>query len=189
MQRSSTRSDGARVGATVSGMTPIVIGAARGRLVLLGVCSLAFVVAGGIMLVLGHTLTDRLVAIASIAFFGMGLVLFVRQWLDAAPRIVVSDEGVFDRTLRVGTIPWDDIASVALLRVSGNPFLALRLYDPEKYTSQLGPVQRRLVEANRALGAEHLNVNLVAADVEPEVFAELVLKELELRRTAPGGYR
>jgi hypothetical protein len=160
------------------GMDPIVLGAARGRWLLLLVVALCFVAAGVLMIASGDAL---LVGWMSVAFFGACAVVFVWQLLDRRPRIVIDDRGILDRTLRVGVIEWGDVEGAYLRRIQGNPFLCLELRDPEKYTARLSPTLRRVVALNRTLGFTDLSLNLTGVDVAPELVEELVVKELGVR--------
>lgn len=170
-------------------MTPIVLGPSRGRLVLLLLVALAFVFGGAVMVITGRDLETTLTGWASIVFFGGGGAVFVTQLIDARPRIVLNDAGVFDRSLRVGVVPWCEILGAEVRDVASNRFIALRLRDPHAFTARLGPVHRRLAEANTALGLPPVNLNLSAVDADAYALAELIAKEAERRRDLAGTYR
>jgi len=170
-------------------MTPIVFGPSRGRLMLLLLASLAFVFGGVVIVFMGHDFARAVTGWSSIVFFGACAAVFVAQLLDARPRIVVNDAGVFDRTLRVGVIPWRDILGADVREIANNRFFALRLRDPHSLLARLGAVHRRLAETNTALGFEPLNLNLTAVDADPYALAELIAKEAERRRETAGTYR
>jgi hypothetical protein len=170
-------------------MTPIVLGPSRGRLALLLLVALAFVFGGVFILLVGHDLRATLTGWSSIVFFGACAAVFVVQLLDARPRVVIDDAGVFDRSLRVGVIPWREILGAEVREAAQNRFIALRLRDPHKFTSRLGAVHRGLAQTNTALGFEPLNLNLSAVDAYAYALAELIGKQAELRRETDGTYR
>ena len=156
-------------------MEPLVFRPARAKL-LLG--SLGFVGGGA-----GMVLDERaaIVVWMSVLFFGGCAAVAVAQLVDTRARLVVDDRGVFDRTLEVGVIRWEDIVDAEVAFV-GNPFIALRLTNAAVYTDRLGPVHRRLVQLNQGLGLGALNVNLTAIDTDPHALALLISREAEARK-------
>jgi hypothetical protein len=163
-------------------MEPIVFRSARGKLLVYLVGSLAIMIAGACLVVAGR---GTLAGISIIGFSGGGAAMFAWQIFDARPRLVIDDRGVFDRTLNVGVIAWDDILDAQPAEISGQAFVALRLRNAAKYTDRLGPVHRRLVALNESLGLSALNVNLAALDADPHALAALIAREAEVRRAPP----
>jgi hypothetical protein len=165
-------------------MTPIVL--RRGRRVVFNlVVSLVFV-AAGVFILLSRRPQSVFIGWMGILFFGGCAAIFVRQNLDARPRLVLDDEGILDRTLKVGVIRWEDILGAEVFpSSSGHAFLALRLRDATRYTARLGPVHQRLVELNESIGHAQLNVNLAMIDVDPYALAALIVREAEVRRQGP----
>ncbi len=108
-------------------------------------------------------------------FFGACVSSFARQLFDSRPRLVLNDEGVFDRTLGVGVIPWSEITGATLRSVNRNYFVCLELRNPEQWTARLPPLKRALVSANKALGFASLNLNLSGIAADPMEVYKLVL--------------
>jgi hypothetical protein len=156
---------------------PIVLRTARQKLLLLLVVSLAFVAVG-----LWSVRDRKWMGLAPAIFFGGCALVFIRELLDTRPRIVIDDVGVFDRTLKVGVISWDDILDAEGLSKSGQPFIALRLRNEAKYTDRLSPGYRRLVQLQHAIGFATLNLNLSTLSSNAYVLAEFISKEAERRR-------
>lgn len=163
-------------------MEPIVFRPARAQLLPLLLGSLGFVGGGA-----GMVLDERaaIVGWMSVLFFGGCAAVAVAQLVDTRARLVVDDRGVFDRTLKVGVIRWEDIVDAEVAFAGGNPFIALRLTNAAVYTDRLGPVHRRLVQLNQGLGLGALNVNLTAIDTDPHALALLISREAEARREPP----
>jgi len=160
-------------------MTPIVIQASRRKWVAFLIGAVCFV-AGGVLIV-AHGV-GALVGWMNILFFGGCALIFAFNVFDRRPRIVIDDDGILDRTLKVGLIEWADIRSVHLKHSQGQPFLCLDLRDSTKYTERLSPILRRMVALNHLLGFTDLSLNLIGADVAAEQVEELVRKELAVRR-------
>jgi hypothetical protein len=156
----------------------IAIPASRTRWLIYLVMASCFVAAGILLLALHQS---PLVAWLNIVFFGAGAAVFALQLVDRRPRIVIDDQGILDRTLKVGRIDWADIRAVFLKRSQGQPFICLELADPSKYTQRLSPLLRRVVQLNRKLGFTDLSLNLAGTSVSPEQVEELLKKELAAR--------
>jgi hypothetical protein len=109
---------------------------------------------------------------ANVIFFGAAVPLFLRQLLDRRPRLVIDGEGVLDRTLGVGVIPWSEITGADF---AGSDFIRLSLRDPARCTARLGRVGRGLVAANRAAGFGELNLNLQGLAVRREDVLQSIL--------------
>jgi hypothetical protein len=144
--------------------------------VLLLMSALGFVVAGVFLVARGRS-AEVWVGWMCIAFFGAGIPLFARQLFDARPRVVLDEDGVFDRTLGVGTIPWSDIEGAYIKIIHDNPFVCLRLRDADRWTRRLTPTQQRTVSANVKLGFQPLNINLLGTSVDPALVLDIVIKK------------
>jgi hypothetical protein len=157
------------------------IDGSRSRYALLLAAALAFVVVAALILSPGTrpaaslgTPLETFVGWAGIAFFGACALVLARQLSDPRPRIVIDDAGVFDRTLGVGVIPWDEIGDAQLRYIGGHPFISLQLRNEEAWLVKLRPMHRRLAAANRALGFGALNLNLSATRADPAQVLHLV---------------
>ncbi|HKT27274.1 STM3941 family protein [Dyella sp.] len=156
-------------------MTPIAIRASRRRYALWLIMSSGFVLTGAFMVAFGDTFQTWL-GLAYMMFFGAGVLLFLWQLVDARPRLVIDDRGVFDRTLGVGVIPWSDIGGAYVRSIYSVDVICLQLRDPRPWLQRLSPIKRALAPANKALGFTPLSLNLdgVAADVRQ--VHELIVK-------------
>lgn len=144
--------------------------ASRPRSALLLVGAVAFL-AGGVFLVrIGRPFEGW----AGIVLFAVGFPQLLRSFLDGGPRLVIDDQGVLDRALGVGLIPWSEITGASVRALSGQRFVCLEVRDPRFFTAQLGSLRRALLRANRALGFPELSLSVsdlpVGAD---EVVAEI----------------
>jgi hypothetical protein len=155
----------------------MVFRTARRKLLLLLFVSLAFVAVG-----LWSVRDRKWMGLAPAIFFEGCALVFIRELLDTRPRIVIDDVGVFDRTLKVGIVSWDDILDAEGFSKGGQPFIALRLRSDPKYTDRLSPAYRRLVQLQHTVGFATLNLNLSTLRSNPYVLAEFISNEAERRR-------
>ena len=100
-----------------------------------------------------------------VGFFGFGMLLGLRGLLDRKPRIVLDEDGVLDRTLRRGRIPWETIRDAYPVNVAGQHFIALVL--DLDFVAGLG-LPLWVSRANDAVGAESLNLNLSQIKVDAD---------------------
>lgn len=101
-------------------------------------------------------------------FFGGGALCFVFRALDRRPQVVLDDEGLFDRRLRVGPVPWERIEGAALVRVYGSAVLCLRVDAVERLAPGRERRWRAASRAGRRLGLGDLCVGLDGLDARPE---------------------
>jgi hypothetical protein len=152
-------------------MVATVIGAPRRHWLIVAGVPLCAIVVGAIIIAANHrsALGWALVVIpgACASFAGW-------QFYDARPRVVIDDHGILDRTLAIGTIPWDDIEGAHLKWLHGHPHLCLDLRDSAKYTARLPTPLRPVVALNRQLGLTDLTVNLDGAQPSPEHVATMI---------------
>ncbi len=166
-----------------------VFRSSRWRFVILLLGSLAFVVAGVIVLEAplsdGESLSRRqLIGWASIAFFGGCSLIFARCLLDSRPRLVIDDEGVLDRTIRTGPIPWEQIQGAYLRSMSGSVFLCLHLREPRQCLDRMSKVGRMLAKANTALGFTPVSLNVSNLAADPNDILQLILDRVRERAEA-----
>lgn len=85
-----------------------------------------------------------------ILFFGACLVVGLRGLFDSRPGLVVSEEGVTDRTGGVpnGFIPWSDMTGLTVLTVGSHKFVSIHVKNPEHYTAIGNWFQRMVKRTN-----------------------------------------
>lgn len=116
-------------------------------------------------------------------FFGACAGVAVWQMSQSAPRLIIDDDGLLDRTLGVGVIEWNDVLDARPLVVAKQPLVGLTLRDPEVYLSRLGTVKRKIVGANSSMGFDELSLNLSGLrDADPVEIADLVAAQAASRR-------
>jgi|GEM_PF-836281 len=151
---------------------------------LLLMVSMAFVAGGALIVWKGEA---PLVGWASILFFGAGVLVFAWQLLDTRPRLVINEQGINDRTLGIGILPWSEIAGAYVHSINNIDFICLILRNPEEYRSRLSPIKRFMSPANRALGCTDFIINLAGISVPTQAIFELVLKQSKLAEHRPAG--
>ncbi len=103
-------------------------------------------------------LTPRVVGWMGVGFFGLGFIALPVMFFRAAPQVVINDEGIEDRRLKIGVIRWEDIRSLSIGSVHSAKFLCVEVADPERYSSRLPRWSRWLAALNEALGFPALTI-------------------------------
>lgn len=159
-------------------MDHLHIGTRRWYYVAMLIGALGFVL-GGIFLVSLPGAHNQLAGWPAIIFFSGCAVIFIQQIVDARPRLVIDNSGIYDRTLRIGVIPWEDITGAYVKHVQNQPFICLNLVDADRYIAKMHPLARALVKANTAMGFEPVNLNLSGVQTDPEAVCALILHKIE----------
>jgi hypothetical protein len=172
-------------------MAPIELKPVRGKIVLLLLGSLVFVLLGFWFCRSQEPAAEagsfpwfpKIVGIFSILFFGACAVEAIRQMLDTRPRLILDDRGIFDRTLSTPVIPWGSLLGAKIVQVRKTKFIALQLADEEARYAALSPIKRMMSNANQGLGCSRFNLNLSALDISAEHVLTVIEEQLELRRS------
>ena len=137
-------------------------------------------VAGSILFILHSTPSEKWKAWLCLAFFAPGVPVFIIQLFDTKPRLIISDYGIYDRTLKVGTIPWSDItgAYIKSVRPTTVDFICLELRNPDFWYEKILPVRRAMVEFNFNRGFAMLNVNLSNLAIGTDEAFKLILDRI-----------
>lgn len=111
--------------------------------------------------------------VVGVLFFGIAAVVGLWQGTRRGPRLTLDDEGVYDRTLKVGVIAWSDIVGVEPYEVAGQPFVGLHLCEPSKYLKRASGMGQILARLNAGSGFP-LSVNLVGLNADPLQVVDLI---------------
>lgn len=151
----------------------------RVKAMVLTLGALAFVVTGVWMV----TIDDRyrglptpVIGGASILFFGACLVYGVRKLFDKTPALIVRGDGFDDRSsaVAVGFVPWSDVREIAVMRVSGQRFIAVRVHDTQKYVDRGTSFQRMARRANTGLCGTPVTISASALRISFDELKQLL---------------
>jgi hypothetical protein len=135
----------------------VEIGLRKGRLVLLLLSCLLFVLVGLCTALLGEGV-DRVFGVAAVLFFGLGLAVFPRQLVQKEPGVVVHELGI--EAPRSGvSIRWSDARGAFvfstrgthLVQVEADPDLLDRYYADHPVLAKTRAVNKRLTDGREAL--------------------------------------
>ena len=101
----------------------------------------------------------------------MALIMVDRAY-SPEPLVVLNDEGVFDRRLRVGVIRWEDISRIKLKSVSGVYYISLELHNKWIYQARRPLWLRVWIAWSRPFGLSPISINTTALDVDHDTLIE-----------------
>lgn len=151
---------------------------------LLSLLALAFVVLGIFIALNARNQKDTLIAWSSIILFGLCFLVFLKHFFNNAPRIIVDDEGIEDKSLKVGKILWQDIEVAYSNNFMTNKFISLKLKDADKYLTKTSNFNRKLSGFNKSLGFETLNLNLIGLKVSQKDLLNIIKAKIGDSKTA-----
>jgi hypothetical protein len=159
-------------------MTPdsIVIYHSRKKLLLVAAGSAMFVALGVFILATGKV-DDRIVGIACIGLFGLGLLAAIWLLVRRAPALIIHYSGILIDTTRrsKGILHWDEIAGIYIATVTGQRgkqrFLSIIPKDLDAYLSRQSAFQARLAKINISLVGAPINIS---ASTLPMTLEELI---------------
>lgn len=118
--------------------------------------------------------------------FGAGFVVCLREALSRQPRLLIDEEGIEDRRLGLGKIPWTEILDVRLVRMQRVPLLALFLRDPGPWLEKLPRFRRWAARTNQRMGLSPFVISLAATKQKAGKVHDLVREHLaRLQPTRP----
>ncbi len=92
----------------------------------------------------------KLFAVADVLFFGYVFVYAASRLLKRTPSLIVDSRGVTDNgsALAGGFLPWEEIASAAVIPSAGKRWLAIFPHDPQVFLARQPALKRKLMAVN-----------------------------------------
>lgn len=117
-------------------------------------------------------------ALACALLFGAGTLATAGHLMDRRPRMILNDEGIVDRTLGMGLIPWSAIQGAYLNSMQKNVFICLEVADYKVYLRRIHVVKRAFARVNRLFGFTPICLNLTGVAADPQEVLDLILKRI-----------
>ncbi len=139
--------------------------------------TIALVLYSIVWLTRAEQVLHRALATASLVLGLAGCIRLFSPSYRKSPRLVFSDEGLYDRQLGIPTIPWNDIHHTKLVVLYGGTMVALMLHDETVWLGNASPLVRFRRFANRVFGLPPVILDPNGLDAS----REYVLSELKER--------
>ncbi|MFZ1678483.1 MAG: STM3941 family protein [Saprospiraceae bacterium] len=131
----------------------------------------------------GHPTTTKvfLIGLASLIFFCITGIMIFLQLLSKTPGLIISDLGVTDNTggIKIGFIPWTDIAGIAVSKIRRVKFVHLVLKNPQEYIDrQENSFRRRILQFGFNHSGTISNISTMALKINQQELKMLLEKRL-----------
>ncbi|HKU76561.1 MAG TPA: STM3941 family protein [Pyrinomonadaceae bacterium] len=95
------------------------------------------------------------------------------------PCIVLDDEGVFDRRLKIGVISWDDIRKIKLYDRDEGRYISIELHNAQKYQARQPAWMRLISMAHRLHGMSATSISTNGLDMDRHTLAHKIQEGCE----------
>ena len=102
------------------------------------------------------------------------LVTSVVRRPDTDPCIVLNEQGVFDKRLKIGVIRWSDIRHISCHVIHGGEYISLDLHDAAAYESKRPQWLHLSSQVQRLLGVSSIAISTNGLDVDMQTLANLI---------------
>jgi len=170
--------------------TKVAIPLSKGKVLLFLAGAVAFVAVGIFLWSIAETqdrynaLYVKVVALVSMAGFGLSGVYFCIKLFDGRPGLIIDAEGIVDNSSGVaaGRIPWSEIVGLSITTIRRASFVTVHVTDPYKYVERAGALKRMIHSVNIKMVGSPINISSVELRIP---FDELVrlLSEAHERHT------
>ena len=116
--------------------------------VIIGVCMIMKEPAGSFYYIAGW---------ACVGFFGLGIPVGLFQTFDRRPQIIITENGIWDRTTNQDEIKWEQITEVYSLDIYGQKFISLNVDETFVMKQKLYKWAEKL---NETIGAQKVNLSI-----------------------------
>ena len=117
-----------------------------------------------------------LIPLLGIVIFGGATITFAARFFNPNVQVIISENGLEDKRLNFGLIPWNEIKNIYSLQNKYAKWLSLDLISPEKYVDKLPFFQRFLRTANGQFEDNHFRVRFEDLDKPIEEALEMIEK-------------
>ena len=120
---------------------------------------------------------------AASPLFGATAVLAMIQALSSKPQMVLSDEGIFDCNLKMGVLPWSEIAGAQVRQMLNQRNVEVQLRDPEQCRRR--QPWRLLSGYSLAVGASPFILYTSYSNISADSVIDYISQQLRRLASAP----
>ena len=96
------------------------------------------------------------------------------------PIIILDEEGVLDKRLKVGVIDWTDIRRITSHSIYSAEYISLHLHDTSKYESRRPVWLKLLSQVQRVFGMSSISISTMGLDVDRETLVDMIHEGCEM---------
>jgi len=170
----------------------IIIPLSKGKILLIVLGSIAFVVGGIYIFMLAHDqsryhpLFMQIVGVVGVVFFSWTGLMSLKKLFDPQPGLVINQKGITDNSsgVSVGFIPWQDITEIKSTQIALTKFLIVQLNNPEEYLDRsIRPLQKRLLKANYKKYGTPISISVNTLKVKFNPLVQMLTEAWEIYKS------
>ncbi|MFM2388030.1 MAG: hypothetical protein RL660_2787 [Bacteroidota bacterium] len=130
-------------------------------------------VAGGIAMISNERFgsADYIVGWVCTCFFGLGILVGLFHMFDRRPQIVITENGIWDRTTNQDEIKWEQIKRAYPLDIHRQKFVSLTVDDTFVIKNR---VYKWASKLNKAVGAQAINLSVSQLTISAKEMSDFV---------------
>jgi len=132
----------------------------------LGLLAMGIGLLGGcyLCLVLDFGIIARVAGWAGLLLFGASMAVGTSRILRPGIRVVINENGIEDRRLRIGVVPWEEVTAIELRTLKSVRTLCVEVNDERKYVERMPTWVRVNAWAGGLFGYPPISINFVGLD-------------------------
>jgi hypothetical protein len=123
---------------------------------------------------------------AAIVFFGACGLYALWKLFDAAPGLVIDEQGIVDNSsgISAGRIPWSDIVGVHVTTLRRQRFLTIEVSEPTKYVERASFLKRQMVRLNAKYFGGPIQISAIALKIDFDELVNIISRRFAEHRRA-----
>jgi hypothetical protein len=140
-------------------------------------------VAFGIWMIIKQPLgtTDYIMGWVSTCFFGAGMLVGLFQTFDRRPQIIITENGIWDRTTKQDEINWEQIKEAYPLNIYNQKFVSLVVSDNFIIKKNL---YKWAAKMNEAVGAQEINLVVSQLKISEYKMTDFINEMISTEKTS-----
>lgn len=90
------------------------------------------------------------------------------------PCVILDDNGVFDKRLKLGVISWEDIRRITFYDLHGSYYICLELHNPQTYLARQPQWLRLAAKTQRLIGMGPIAISTAGLQMDYKKLAGLI---------------
>ena len=104
---------------------------------------------------------------------------------DRKPRLIINNEGIYDRSLKIDTIDWYDIESAYIQKIREAHFICLTLKDEGKYINEIYQTNNKIKVIKDYFGMEAININIDGLAISEAELLQTIKEQISQHQNPP----
>jgi hypothetical protein len=116
-------------------------------------------------------ITDYIMGWICTCFFGLGIPVGLFQTFDRRPQIIITENGIWDRTIKQDAIKWEQIKGAYYLNIYKQRFVCLEVND--SFTLKKNQY-KWAAKLNEEIGAQKINLSISQLKISEHLMTNFI---------------